>query len=555
MIDLKQSNWGSLVNADPLEDTNVHNAQQQVLLKDEAEPDYPKLKQYLKTIMPVNKHGQPYKVCPEAIKLNITGDHHNTPLKGSDIENWGLGVGLYYAFLKTCIKWFSIMFVISLINCGIYYRVWEVSKVHAITDNSSEALKEVLTLFSLGGMSSYKNKFFEFELATSNVSFALSCTQGTFTADSSYSYFGLVPTAAHAKYIYRQLDKTCNNDTTFDAALAGCYGKTSCSVTWNTNWFDATCLAALTGQKAYLKMYCIDARIDFPIFPYPMTEPIRQWVLNFIIVIVNAIILLVFFWFMHAQAKLEKNATDYYLSSKGYASNYTIQITGFLADCNAEDLLVDLYGHLRKYLEPEGLENSIYDIQLAQSYKKFYIQKNMYELQSQATAMLKFFYSRKFYQEDDGKMTSDLGAMEADCNTKIQDSGKQKKALNIVESLKKIQSKQNELRERLETLETEKDYIIAAYVTFERVSDRNLIMEKMGTSPCGHLGLRCCADRKTADIRVMNGRILAASSPPEPENIIWENIQYSPTNRFFRRVLSYFIWLCMFTIPVLIIIF
>jgi hypothetical protein len=59
MIDLKQSNWGSLVNADALEGTNVHNAQQQVLLKDEADPDYPKLKQYLKTIMPVNKHGQP----------------------------------------------------------------------------------------------------------------------------------------------------------------------------------------------------------------------------------------------------------------------------------------------------------------------------------------------------------------------------------------------------------------------------------------------------------------------------------------------------------------
>lgn len=127
--------------------------------------------------------------------------------------------------------------------------------------------------------------------------------------------------------------------------------------------------------------------------------------------------------------------------------------------------------------------------------------------------------------------------------------------MGIVESLKKIQGKQNELRERLEKLDSEKDYIIAAYVTFERVSDRNLIMEKMGTSPCGHFALKCCADRKTADIRVMNGRILRASSPPEPENIIWENIQYSPTNRFFRRVGSYFIWLCMFSIPVIIIIF
>ena len=55
-----------------------------------------------------------------------------------------------------------------------------------------------------------QNKFFEFSLDTNNVSSTAICTRGTFTSDSSYTYYGLIENGDYAVNLFRTIDKDCN---------------------------------------------------------------------------------------------------------------------------------------------------------------------------------------------------------------------------------------------------------------------------------------------------------------------------------------------------------
>ena len=173
-------------------DTDTQNSKTDRLgLREDEDPDLGKLDQYIRSIMPLNKAGKRFQLC-EATDLNIHGDHHQTPLRGSDIENWGIGIGLYYAFLKVTIKWYLIMIAFSIVNLVIFYQVWDKTKTVDISSDPSEYIKQGQVIFSLGGFSMNQNKFFEFGLDTYNVSTIASCKRGTFTSSSDYMYYGLI---------------------------------------------------------------------------------------------------------------------------------------------------------------------------------------------------------------------------------------------------------------------------------------------------------------------------------------------------------------------------
>ena len=48
-------------------------------------------------------------MCCEALCLNVTGTEADVPIKGSEVEEWGIGVGLFYNFLKSLIKFTLLM--------------------------------------------------------------------------------------------------------------------------------------------------------------------------------------------------------------------------------------------------------------------------------------------------------------------------------------------------------------------------------------------------------------------------------------------------------------
>jgi len=227
-----------------------------------------------------------------------------------------------------------------------------------------------------------QNKFFEFGLDTYNVSTIASCKRGTFTSSSDYMYYGLIENTDSAINLFRTIDKTCNNDTYFNNMItsAGCVGASSCTITWTTSWFDSTCLSSMTNtHKAYLKMYCSGAEIPFPLQPYPKNTEVPIWVCSLVVVVICAFILLMFFLYMRSQKVQEDRALAYFTRNKSYATDYTVEISGFDSHANSNTVKCEMFEHIKNVLKTGGFENQIIDIQIAQSHKKFLLQKDQYE--------------------------------------------------------------------------------------------------------------------------------------------------------------------------------
>ena len=64
-----------------------------------SDPNYEKLLIHLRSVMALNDKGNMYGCCCEAMCLNVTGTDENIPNKGSKVEHWGIGIGLYFNFI------------------------------------------------------------------------------------------------------------------------------------------------------------------------------------------------------------------------------------------------------------------------------------------------------------------------------------------------------------------------------------------------------------------------------------------------------------------------
>jgi len=147
------------------------------------------------------------------------------------------------------------MIAINAINFVVMYQVWEKTKQTSITNDIAEKFKTYLTIFSLGGYSGHMNHFFEFDLSKTQTTYQISCELGTFTKDSSYSYYGLIDKTDIAKNIFRQYIDTCNDQAAFESLNSSCYGQSSCTLTWDSSWYTSSCLTSNSytsnNKKAY----------------------------------------------------------------------------------------------------------------------------------------------------------------------------------------------------------------------------------------------------------------------------------------------------------------
>jgi len=147
--------------------------------------------------------------------------------------------------------------------------------------------------------------------------------------------------------------------------------------------------------------------------------------------VVNAICLILFFFFIYAQRKDEKKAAKYYLANKAYCSDYSVEIQGFNQNDNELSVLADVYSHVKGMLKTGEFEESIVDIQVAGSHKKFMLQKRSFELKVKASSIIKKFKSNGYYEmKSEADYTSI--AMEKRSNEVLVKSTGLKTAMNFI---------------------------------------------------------------------------------------------------------------------------
>ena len=119
----------------------------------------------------------------------------------------------------------------------------------------------------------------------------------------------------------------------------------------------------------------------------------------------------------------------------------------------------------------------------------------------------------------------------------------------IEEEKKKLEIKLKELLKQTENL-TQENFSGVIFVTFHNIKDqekfiepypKNLIMSIFVSIRDSKYFLCCCFIDKHKRKKFLLKRNIAVDVAPEPEDVIFENLQYSSCERFFRILLIYFI--------------
>ena len=120
---------------------------------------------------------------------------------------------------------------------------------------------------------------------------------------------------------------------------------------------------------------------------------------------------------------------------------------------------------------------------------------------------------------------------------------------DIEEEKNNLESKLKELLKQTENL-NEDNFSGVIFVTFNNIKEqekflkpypKNLIMNILVSIKNLKYFLCCCFVNKKKRKRFLLKKNIAVDVAPEPEDVIFENLQYSSINRFFRILLIYFI--------------
>jgi hypothetical protein len=113
------------------------------------------------------------------------------------------------------------------------------------------------------------------------------------------------------------------------------------------------------------------------------------------------------------------------------------------------------------------------------------------------------------------------------------------------EDMKEVNVEIKNQEKLLEQLSQQKTNVIHAYVTFNKVLSKNLVLDKYNKLSLYSYWFR------TEHLKFKN-KLITVDDAPEPSTILWENLGYSSVNIFFRRsiavLLSVFLILCSLAI-------
>ena len=83
------------------------------------------------------------------------------------------------------------------------------------------------------------------------------CPKGVISLDPETAYYGLIGDDEYAIYTMYQADYSCNKQEVFATAIKNCENEKKCSIIFNNDWFDRSCLQSKSSElKLYMKMYC-----------------------------------------------------------------------------------------------------------------------------------------------------------------------------------------------------------------------------------------------------------------------------------------------------------
>ena len=486
------------------------------------------------------------------------------------MDQHGPAMVLYFRFLKSTIFFVLLCAILNSLLVYLYIRAYSETQTENTldVDNSNIILlmRDVTLSASLGGYASGSTRFYEANFSSINQlnsslnnltnsnpnEIQLECPKGTIDVTEAYTFYGLIELEFPSSYTFYMFEKQYNNATNFYQSINSCQGFKQCTVRYSPSWFTSDAAAYIKGKngqskhKLYLKYHC--QGIDMTFFG----KDFNKQKLNYLIIIVNLLILTIFILYLISWSFYEKKIFTRFRSTLPHPSDYTLKIKNLPQQWNEETLGQKLYDHLSKFGKEIGIEEDfIVDINMAKNNSILYLDQMIKKYDMRASVIIEKLVDDKVIGLPphgtplDVKWVLDYTNQHSDflflrlAEKQLNDFSKTLKKKQKYEAMRNIQSK-------------EKESFQSVFVTFDTNYNKVLFYDMMNITKFKRLRLKMCRGRH--NLSVFGKKVLRVCNPSEPENITWENLQVTPFKKKIRRTFSWLVTILLIGVPIIVVI-
>ncbi|CAD8074203.1 unnamed protein product [Paramecium primaurelia] len=512
----------------------------------------------------INKKEKQSKKCCEVCCLPI-GSH--TFCCGSQntrphFKQFGVGVNLYFRFLKK-LGYFFIIFTIFSIP-QLFFSV--LSYVGSEARDSSNPF-EFLMATTIGA-TSLNNKDCQIQSFDSNytpIEFNLKCDSGNL-AGPSFLYGVISSNEQDCIYISKaELNLNITNQDRLNLLRQEIDSQDEYSFTLTQSDFNNE---DIKGMKIFAGAQCKDAKITIgPI-------QLQQKIIPIIFASCDAVIVLLFIYFLICLTASEKKYTKISQKESPTLQHFSLQISN-LPKCEElirtlqkqenkeykqikQQLLQEVKNFidqkLKSVLKDQDLQ--IYDIQVSEKEKILKLQSELKHKKQMISNQLEELRINKSqcYQEAQQHINEQIMSKETYQKFyqyflhSCEDPNYQQNLIKIDKIIQKHWIEIDELSQKIDQIQSEGDskYI---WVTFDTMRQKQQVQEQLQSLPKDWLYYYCCfccfdEDEKKNKLLLKKFK-LQIKDAPIPENINWNNLNYSLKQRIMRQFCSFFITLVL----------
>ena len=553
----------------------ARNSVRNSVLKKFDHPDYQKMRTKMNRIHPRCLNHR-YRTkddfgCGSCCGFDVGNNFFcSTSAKRTSMDQYGPAMVLYFRFLKSTIYFVLLCAILNSLLVYLYIRAYSETQTENTLDleNSNIILlmRDVTLSASLGGYASGSNRFYEANFSSINQlnsslnnltnsnpnEIQLECPKGTIDVTEAYTFYGLIELKFPSSYTFYMFEKQYNNATNFYQSINSCQGFNQCTVQYSPSWFTSYAAAYIEGKngqskhKLYLKYHC--QGIDMTFFG----QDFNKQKLNYLIIIVNLLILTFFILYLITWSFYEKKIFTRFRSTVPHPSDYTLKIKNLPQHWNEDMLGQNLYDHLSKFGRTFGIKDDfIVDINMAKNNSILYLDQLIKNYRIRVSVIIEKLSEDKVIEMPPQGTPLDVKWV-LEYRLLHPDVFSQPKVKKVMDALLKALKKQQKYKALREVRSEEKESFQSVFVTFNTNFNKVMFYNAMNLTKFKRFRLQACETGNS--VSTFGNKVLSVKNPPEPENITWENLQVSPFEKKIRRTVSWLITILLIGVPIIVVI-
>jgi len=518
--------------------------------KEMVKIDYEKMKKQVANLHAHKKEGESYSYKDVLFKFKIGQHKLFSSSTNSDLDQFGVGIALYFKFLKHLIRFFFVFLLLSIPAYVFYIAAYSQYYVSTSSATYLNALTST-TLGSIGLGSKTCSLGRHPDYGTADQSkLHLSCIKGNI-ADVSNINFGFVPLGSQCDFILQDdIDTQCNNYdlTNLKPAFSDCDGNPSCEITISKNLFIAKesstyCDEIYQYKMVYMQVTCISRSVEVD-----AEAPYLKSKIAYIVTTLDAVIVIMFLFMIISLKYAQKSAVKNVLRETYSASSYSLIINNLPKKSSHQEVCAELWQILKNKLGQDT--EQILDVQVIPPYKLIEYIRLLEHIKK-----TKGQYIHRFVEHCGVDFNNNLKQLKR-CdlqailsNLQEKNHPELKKLQKYMNAIEKLSIKQKNLKTKIAMLENDPfPNLDTAFVTFNDVQARNKILE-MCTPPSRFPKIFGSSNKSW-----LNQNDIIAQPVDEPSAIIWENLETPKNTVRLRRGISLLCTILLWVISALFII-